>query len=94
MATCPQCESELSIETQEKNRLASAMKKKEWFGKAMVVFMLLGPVPQMREILTDMGRDLPLPTVIVLAISDFMAQWWWVVIAAFIGFASFFNKFK
>ena len=41
MATCPQCESELSIETQEKNRLASAMKKKEWFGKAMVVFMLL-----------------------------------------------------
>jgi type IV pilus assembly protein PilC len=27
----------------------------------------------------DLGQDLPLPTVIVLAISDFVRAWWWVM---------------
>jgi len=40
-ATCPNCEGELLIGTEDKNRLASVMKKRERFGKAMVVFMLL-----------------------------------------------------
>ncbi|WP_447044375.1 hypothetical protein [Vreelandella sp. H-I2] len=40
-ATCPHCKSELLIGTEDKERLASVMKKKEQFGKAMFVFMLL-----------------------------------------------------
>jgi len=39
-ATCPQCESELSIGAEDKHLLASAMKKKERFGKVMFVFMV------------------------------------------------------
>ena len=52
---------------------------------AMVIFMLLGPVPQMRDILIDMGRELPLPTRIVLGISDFTVAWWPLVIVALVG---------
>lgn len=49
---------------------------------AMVVFMLLVPVPQMRDILLDMGRELPLPTEIVLGLSDLVVAWWPLVFAA------------
>ena len=47
---------------------------------AMVIFMLIVPVPQMRDILIDMGRELPLPTKIVLGISDFAVNWWPLII--------------
>ncbi|MDQ7734689.1 hypothetical protein QT231_18420 [Halomonas sp. SpR1] len=40
-ASCPGCESKLLIGTEDKDRLASVMKKRERFGKTMVVFMLL-----------------------------------------------------
>ncbi|AQU83630.1 MULTISPECIES: hypothetical protein [unclassified Halomonas] len=39
-ATCPHCESKLLIGTEDKDRLASVMKKKERFGKAMFAFMV------------------------------------------------------
>ncbi|MGP9767978.1 hypothetical protein ACT3UM_19865 [Halomonas sp. AOP13-D3-9] len=40
MATCPHCESDLLIGTEDKDLLTSTMKKKERFGKAMFVFMV------------------------------------------------------
>lgn len=39
-ATCPHCESDLLIETEDKGHLTSTMKKKERFGKIMLVFMV------------------------------------------------------
>lgn len=39
-ATCPHCESDLLIGTEDKDRLTSTMKKKERFGKVMFVFMV------------------------------------------------------
>ncbi|TVU91574.1 hypothetical protein [Vreelandella titanicae] len=40
MATCPHCESVLLIETEDRDHLTSTMKKKERFGKIMLVFMV------------------------------------------------------
>jgi general secretion pathway protein F len=49
-------------------------------GGAAVIVLLTFVVPQFTKIFADMGRDLPLPTVILLAISNTMVKFWWVIV--------------
>ena len=49
---------------------------------AVVVGLLTYVVPQVVEVFADLGNELPLPTRILLACSDFLrATWWYWVIA-------------
>ncbi len=41
-------------------------------------------VPRMTETLQGFGTDLPLPTKILIAISDFFKNWWYVVVIAIV----------
>ncbi len=34
-------------------------------------------VPAFKEVFTSFGADLPAPTLIVMAISDFFVSYWW-----------------
>jgi len=49
-------------------------------------FMLIFIIPTFARMFTDFGGQLPLPTQIVMGISDFLRGFWWAIIAAGAGF--------
>jgi general secretion pathway protein F len=50
-------------------------------GGSAVVVLLTFVVPQFTKIFEDMGEALPLPTVILLSISNALIQYWWVFLS-------------
>lgn len=42
-------------------------------------------VPAFKDLFTSFGADLPTPTLVVMAISDFFVKWWWAIFGS-IGF--------
>jgi general secretion pathway protein F len=53
------------------------------FVAAFVVFALMVfVVPKVVEQFRDIGQELPLLTRIVIALSEFLANWWWALLAA------------
>ncbi|MEK7709504.1 MAG: type II secretion system F family protein [candidate division NC10 bacterium] len=51
----------------------------------VVIFMLTFVIPTFAKMFTGMGADLPLPTLIVIRLSDFATRFWWLIIGAAIG---------
>ena len=49
-------------------------------GGAAVVVLLTFVVPQFTKIFTDMGESLPFTTVMLLALSDVLISYWWVIL--------------
>lgn len=62
-------------------------------GFAVLIFLLTFVIPQVTQIFTDMGRQLPLPTRILLGASDAFRQWWAIILAFFILLAFFLWRF-
>ncbi len=58
---------------------------------AVVVGLLTYVVPQVVEVFADLGNELPLPTKILLATSDFLRATWWYWIVAIVGGIFAFN---
>jgi general secretion pathway protein F len=54
-------------------------------GGAAVIMMLTFVVPQFSTIFVDMGEALPLPTVILLTISNVLVNYWWIFLLLFAG---------
>ncbi len=52
---------------------------------AVVVGLLTYVVPQVVEVFADLGNELPLPTRILLACSDFLRATWWYWIIGIVG---------
>jgi type IV pilus assembly protein PilC len=53
-------------------------------------FMLIFIIPTFAKMFMDFGGELPLPTKIVLVLSDILVHWWWVAILAMVaGFLTF-----
>ncbi len=48
-------------------------------------FMLIFIIPTFAKMFTDFGGQLPLPTRIVMGISDFLRGFWWLIIAIGVG---------
>ena len=44
--------------------------------------IMLFVIPQFKALFTSFGADLPAFTLLVIAISDFMQQWWWGILLA------------
>ena len=51
----------------------------------VVIFMLTFVIPTFAKMFAGMGADLPLPTLIVIRLSDFATRFWWLIIGAAIG---------
>jgi len=49
------------------------------------IFMLMFIIPTFARMFTDFGGDLPLPTAIVMGLSDFLRANWWILLAVVIG---------
>lgn len=47
-------------------------------GTGVVVFLLTFVIPKVTRIFADMGRELPLPTRILLSVSDTLRAGWWL----------------
>jgi type IV pilus assembly protein PilC len=45
-------------------------------------FLMIYLVPQMTGFIRNMGQEIPLQTVILMAVSDFFVNYWWAVLAA------------
>ncbi len=64
-------------------------------GSAVLLFLLGYVIPKIELMFEDMNQALPLPTVILLAVSNFLANWWpalvLLIIIAVIAFAKYYR---
>ncbi len=51
----------------------------------VVIFMLTFVIPTFAKMFSNMGADLPLPTEIVIRMSEFATSYWWAMIASAVG---------
>ena len=56
--------------------------------------MLLFVVPQFKSIYGQLGGTLPLPTRVLLSISDGVKKYWWMLILLTVGFRQFLKRYK
>jgi general secretion pathway protein F len=61
-------------------------------GIVTVILLLAFVIPKMTAMFSDMDQALPLPTTILLAISDVFKNYWWALIAVFVGLAVAFKN--
>ncbi len=52
----------------------------------VVAVIMLFVVPAFKQVFTSFGAELPAPTVMVIAISDFVVHYWWIFAVSLIGF--------
>jgi general secretion pathway protein F len=60
-------------------------------GCLSIAILLTFVLPRFSAIFSEMGRALPQPTVILIAVSDFLREYWWILLA-FLIFAGLFFK--
>jgi type IV pilus assembly protein PilC len=58
----------------------------------VTVVIMLFVIPQFKALFTNFGADLPAFTLLVIAISDFMRDYWWAIAAALAAFVFFIRK--
>lgn len=51
----------------------------------VITVIMLFVVPEFKSVFTSFGADLPGPTLIVIAISDFFVEWWYLVFGIIAG---------
>ena len=56
----------------------------------IVVIIMIFVIPAFKTLFEGFGADLPGPTLVVMAISDFFVSWWWAIFASIGGSLWFF----
>ena len=64
------------------------------FGVLAVIGALVWIIPQFEKVFTQMGASLPLPTRILIGMSDFMVHYGWTLAIAAVAFFFWFRKWK
>lgn len=61
---------------------------------AVVIVMVIMwfVIPAFKSVFSSFGADLPAPTLIVMAMSDFFVKWWYLVIGGIVGSIYFFMQ--
>lgn len=52
---------------------------------AVLAFMMIAVVPQVRNLYEDMGKPLPGLTEFLVGLTDFVAAWWWLILGILVG---------
>ncbi|MGB9108935.1 MAG: type II secretion system F family protein [Telluria sp.] len=52
--------------------------------------IMIWVVPAFKEVFTSFGADLPTPTLVVMAMSDFVVKWWYILFGTLFGAIYFF----
>lgn len=58
---------------------------------AIGIVMMVFVIPKLTAIIVEVGGELPIATRILIAISDFLINYWWVVVVAFVGLVAGFR---
>jgi len=56
----------------------------------ITAIIMIFVVPAFKELFTNFGADLPAPTLVVMAISDFFVKYWWAIFGVIWGSLQFF----
>ena len=56
----------------------------------VVVIIMMFVIPVFKEVFTSFGADLPAPTLVVMAMSEFFVKYWWLIFGAIGGSVYFF----
>lgn len=51
----------------------------------VVWIIMVWVIPSFKSVFTSFGADLPAPTLVVMAISDFFVTWWWLIVMIIVG---------
>ncbi|MEA1927651.1 MAG: type II secretion system inner membrane protein GspF [Candidatus Auribacterota bacterium] len=65
-----------------------------FIGLAVIIFLLVKVVPTITSIFEETQQALPLPTVILLNVSDFLRNYWWIIVFISVGFYFLFSAWK
>jgi type IV pilus assembly protein PilC len=52
---------------------------------AVASIMMIFVIPKLSEMYKDFGAEMPLPTLILIGISNFMVNFWWLIIIVIAG---------
>ena len=55
----------------------------------VVTIIMIFVIPSFKEVFSSFGADLPTPTLMVIALSEFFVQWWWLIFGG-LGFGFYF----
>jgi len=56
----------------------------------VTAIIMIWVVPAFKSVFSSFGADLPAPTLIVMSISDFVVQWWYIIFGSLFGALYFF----
>ncbi len=62
-------------------------------GLGILAILFITVIPKITKIFTDLKATLPLPTRVLLGISDFMSSYWWAVLLLLMGLVVFHVKY-
>jgi general secretion pathway protein F len=62
-------------------------------GAGVLLFLMTFVVPTVTKIFSDVGRALPLPTLILISVSGFLNRFWWALLAGFIFFGFWLRRY-
>lgn len=86
---------------EKKNLLKSKVQSALWypafmimFAIAVVTFLMVSIIPSLGRMFAELGKDLPIPTKIVMGISNFITSFWYVVVIIIILGIYYFNRYK
>src|SRR5262249_35263127 len=51
----------------------------------VVWVIMVWVVPSFKQVFASFGADLPAPTLMVIAVSDFVVVWWWLIMIVIVG---------
>lgn len=58
----------------------------------VVTVIMIFVIPSFKDVFSSFGADLPAPTLMVIAISEFFVQWWWAIFGVLGGGFYFFMQ--
>jgi len=60
----------------------------------IVLMMMIFVIPKITELLLNMGKKLPAPTEFLIAVSDIVRVYWWLLLILFMGGVYLFNRWR
>lgn len=86
---------------EKRNLLKSKVQSALWYPAFMIVFaigvvtfLMISIIPSLGRMFAELGKDLPLPTTIVMGISNFIVSFWYVLLIVTIVVIYYFNRYK
>lgn len=80
--------SHIEMERDTRNRMTQAMRYPMFVSGAMFVAMMIVNmfvIPQFAKVFDKVGAGLPTPTLVLVAVSDFSVEYWWLIFGVLIG---------